>query len=57
MFLSMSKRLKRIRTVKKPEEGEVIDSDEDDEEGQVKEVNGEDDVAVVEGNFYCTSNK
>uniref|UniRef100_A0A914E009 RRM domain-containing protein n=1 Tax=Acrobeloides nanus TaxID=290746 RepID=A0A914E009_9BILA len=45
MFLGMSKELKRVRPAKKPEEGEVMDS-EDDEEGQVREENGE-DVAVV----------
>jgi hypothetical protein len=34
MFLGMSKELKRVRPAKKPEEGEVMDS-EDDEEGRL----------------------
>jgi len=45
MLLGMSKPLRRVRTPKKAEDGELI-SDEEEEEGQVKEEGGE-DVAVV----------
>jgi len=45
----MTKPLRRVRALKKPEEGELVDSsDEEEEEGQVKEEGG-DDVAIVKG--------
>ncbi|KAL3081884.1 hypothetical protein niasHT_037062 [Heterodera trifolii] len=44
-LLDNSKPLRRIRAARRPEEGELVES-EDEEEGQVKEEDG-DDVAVV----------
>uniref|UniRef100_A0A914HIJ4 RRM domain-containing protein n=1 Tax=Globodera rostochiensis TaxID=31243 RepID=A0A914HIJ4_GLORO len=45
LLIDNSKPLRRVRTARKPEEGELVES-EDEEEGQVKEEDG-DDVAVV----------
>ena len=47
MLLEMSKPMRRVRTPKKPEEGELMESSEEDE-GQVKEEDGE-DVSIVRG--------
>lgn len=48
MFFNMTKGLRRVRAPKKAEEGELVDSDDEEEVGQVKEENG-DDIAVVIG--------
>lgn len=52
MLIEMSLPLQRVRNLKKAEEGELVESDDEEEIGQLKEENGE-DVAVVEtaGNF------
>lgn len=49
MLIEMSKPLQRVRKAKKAEEGELVESDDEEEIGQLKEENGE-DVAVIEGN-------
>jgi hypothetical protein len=48
MLLEMTKPLRRVRKPKKLEEGELMESSEEDEEGQVKEEDGE-DVAIIRG--------
>ncbi|KAL7073193.1 hypothetical protein ACQ4LE_007078 [Meloidogyne hapla] len=51
LLLDMTKPLRRVRALKKPEEGELVDSsDEEEEEGQVKEEGGDDVAIVKEGN-------
>ncbi|CAK5023312.1 unnamed protein product [Meloidogyne enterolobii] len=51
LLLDMTKPLRRVRALKKPEEGELINSsDEEEEEGQVKEEGGDDVAIVKEGN-------
>uniref|UniRef100_A0A914KKH8 RRM domain-containing protein n=1 Tax=Meloidogyne incognita TaxID=6306 RepID=A0A914KKH8_MELIC len=51
LLLDMTKPLRRVRALKKPEEGELVDSsDEEEEEGQVKEEDGDDVAIVKEGN-------
>uniref|UniRef100_A0A1I7XLK9 CRAL-TRIO domain-containing protein n=1 Tax=Heterorhabditis bacteriophora TaxID=37862 RepID=A0A1I7XLK9_HETBA len=46
MLIGMTKTLRRIRAKKTAEDGEVVDSEDEDEEGQIKNEGG-DDVAVV----------
>lgn len=50
MFIDMTKILRRIREPKKVEEGELVDSNDEEEVGQVKEENGEDVAVVIKGN-------
>ncbi|CAK5073069.1 unnamed protein product [Meloidogyne enterolobii] len=51
LLLDMTKPLRRVRALKKPEEGELVNSsDEEEEEGQVKEEGGDDVAIVKEGN-------
>lgn len=48
----MSKVLLRVRKAKIAEEGELVESDDEEEEiGQLKEENGE-DVAVIDGILF-----
>ncbi|KAI1723243.1 protein kup-1 [Ditylenchus destructor] len=47
MLLEMTKPMRRVRARRKPEEGELMESEDEEEVGQVKEEDGE-DVAVVE---------
>ncbi|KAF7638373.1 hypothetical protein Mgra_00002056 [Meloidogyne graminicola] len=56
LLIDMTKPLRRVRALKKPEEGELLDSsDEEEEEGQVKEEGGEDVAIIKEGNVLKNS--
>lgn len=53
MFFDMTKRLRRVRAPKKAEEGELVDSNDEEEIGQVKEENGEDVSVIIKGINNC----
>ncbi|VDL71534.1 unnamed protein product [Nippostrongylus brasiliensis] len=52
MMIGMTKRLRRFRATRAAEDGELTDSDGEEEEGQIKREKG-DDVALVSDAGPC----